>query len=79
MAHSFGKNLIKVYLSNGRQGYAMEVVDGYLMITDDPDAAARFLTERGAEDFYDEIRDLYNYIDRDAYIVKASLIKMNSL
>ena len=73
--HYVGKFLIRVTLTNGISGFAMEVVDGALMICDNHESAARFLTPAGARNFYDKICDLPNFIDRSAFIEEATIVK----
>ena len=40
-----GRYFIEVWFSNGEHGYLMDIYDGGLMLTDEPDAAQRFLTK----------------------------------
>lgn len=74
----FGKYVLKIKLSNGETGYFMEVMDGCITLTNHLDAACRFLTEGGAEGYYESIRDLEELIS-GAYIVNAWVCKANSL
>ncbi len=76
--HYIGKFLIKVTLTNGREGYAMMIDDGTLMITDSIESAARFLTVTGAKNFFQKIKDLPNYLDQDAYICDACIMKASN-
>lgn len=73
--HYFGKFLIEVTLSNGERAFLMDVEDGYVQVTRNRDAAARFLTEAGAKKYYYSVYHMYLYSDPSVYITNGFVKK----
>ena len=73
--HYFGKYLVEVTLSNGDVEYLMDVSDGCVQTTSNPEAAARFLTEAGAKKYYYSVYHLPCFLDQSVYITSGFVMK----
>ena len=77
--HYVGKIFIAVSLTDGREGFVMEIVDDTIMICDDYDSAARFITVKQATNFIKKNLKLPNFFDRNVFIESYRIVKENEL
>lgn len=74
----FGKYMLRVECKNGYSGFYMGVMDGMVTLTDNTEAAHRFITESGARAHIITISDMNVFTDEarlstidGVFVVKA--------
>ena len=71
----FGKYLLELHFTNGEHGYFLDIYDGGIMLTENPDAAQRFMTMQAARNYYNRICDLPSAYDYGAYIEYCDVMR----
>lgn len=72
--HYLGKVVIKLALTDGREGFFMEIVNGSIMICDNCDSAARFISVKRATNFIEKSLKLPNFFDKKVFIESYKVV-----
>ncbi len=71
-----GKYVIELIFKDGTKGLFMEIMEGRIALTNNVNAACRFLTYNGAKGFYEEIQEMRE-LEGGSYIKEAYIDKCN--